>query len=102
MSKGSIRQAREIMTKAIRMKPDAAYPRNALGSILAQMGRPDEALKEFSIAVQHTPDSAELQSNLAMVYYNMGRMEEARKHCKRSLDLNPEDERTRKLYKRLF
>jgi len=102
MMRGEAARAGDAIRQAIRIKPDSAYLRNALGSILARMGQLSAAMREYKVAVEYVPDSAEFHHNLAMVYHQMGSLEKARQHCKRSLVLDPEYEIAQKLYEVLF
>jgi len=102
MTKGSIRQAKDVIKQAVRIKPDAAFPRMALGSILIRMGLLDEALTELKIAIEQAPDFAAVHLNLALGYYGKGMIRKAREHCKIALDLSPKEENIRRLYSQLF
>lgn len=57
-SKGMYAEQLEQLKEAVRIRPDSAVAHNNLGAALANLGRYDEAEKEFRQAVErHTSDS---------------------------------------------
>lgn len=66
-TRGDIGKAEEYFRKALVKRPDYAEAHNNLGIVLSQLGRGDEAIREFEAAASNvlypTPEAA---------YYNMG------------------------------
>lgn len=73
-ARGDLGKAAECFRNAIRKKPDYAEAHNDLGIVLSQLGRGDEAIREFEAAASNV-----LYATPEIAYYNMG---EAYRHRK--------------------
>ncbi len=74
----------------------AAKVRNNLGGALERIGRPDEALEQFSEALQINGNYPEAHCNLARMLTQRGRRDEAVAHLREALRLRPGYEEARK------
>ncbi|MEJ5301165.1 MAG: tetratricopeptide repeat protein [Thermodesulforhabdaceae bacterium] len=84
-------QTKEYLQKALAVQPDYAEASNALGAILAEEGRFEEARKAFEKALNNpyyeTPQLAAY--NLGSLFYRMGKYEEAKKYYQQAIELSP-------------
>jgi type IV pilus assembly protein PilF len=89
-TRGDLGKAEEYFRKALGKRPDYAEAHNNLGIVLSQLGRGDEAIREFEAAASNvlytTPEGA---------YYNMGEefrrrrdMKKAEEMYRRSIAMN--------------
>lgn len=86
---GHLREAIELLTRALRLKPDSVECKLFLGMALADAGRHAEAEKPLRAAVQKLPGFAEAWENLANVVCALGRSDEAVGYMRRALVLQP-------------
>jgi tetratricopeptide (TPR) repeat protein len=83
-------KAVETYQKALEMTPNDAALHNNLGSVYAEMGKVDEAQKEFQKAADVNPAGASgYYYNLGVVLVNQGKMDEASTALKKATDLDP-------------
>jgi tetratricopeptide (TPR) repeat protein len=61
-----------------------------LGSAYNDLGRTDEAIEEYKIALRIKPDYAEAHNNLGNSYYEQGRIDEAIEEYKIALRIKPD------------
>jgi Flp pilus assembly protein TadD len=61
-----------------------------LANTCLEIGRFDEAIAEFLIALRLSPNNAEAHNNLGIAYANKGLMNEAIKHFEIAVKLSPE------------
>src|SRR5256885_201650 len=80
------RASRQVLEAA----PDSAVARSKLGVALAQQGRLDEAIAEFSKALQLHPTYASAYSNLGNAYRAKGMLPEALAAYERALAIDPD------------
>jgi Flp pilus assembly protein TadD len=75
------------------LAPQSARLHTILGEILADRGRPDEAIAEHQRALQLKPDYADVYNNLGIVLAQpqQGKLEEAAKCFERALRLWPDN-----------
>lgn len=66
-NRGDLEKAERCFREAIRKKSDYADAHNDLGIVLSQLGRGDEAIREFEIAASNV-----LYTTPEWAYYNMG------------------------------
>lgn len=89
--RGDLGKAEEYLRIAIGKRPDYAEAHNNLGNLLSQLGRGEEAIREYGLAASNvlypTPEYA---------YYNMGReyfrrkeLDKAEEKYGRAIALNP-------------
>ena len=88
-SLGDHQQALECFDKAIGIRPDYRGYYNK-GVVLAKLGRNDEAINNYKMALNNNPHHLESRINLASVMYNSGRLEGAIPHFLGALDVNPD------------
>jgi tetratricopeptide (TPR) repeat protein len=69
----------------LRARPEDAGARLRRGTVLAEMGRWDEAGRDFSHVVQKAPDRAEAWRALALAQRAAGRADASRQTCRRLL-----------------
>jgi tetratricopeptide (TPR) repeat protein len=69
--------------------PDWDRPHNNLGTVYYELGRLDEAMREFQTAVRLNPAYADAHNNLGVVYEHQGRLDEALKEYQASVWLKP-------------
>jgi Tfp pilus assembly protein PilF len=62
---------------------------------LTQLDRPEEAIREYQIALQLDPADAAAHNNLGWTLANQGRIAEAVPHFERALAINPQYENAR-------
>lgn len=76
--------------RVIEAVPDSAVARSKLGVALAQQGRLDEAIAEFSTALHLQPAYAPAYSNLGNAYREKGMLVEALAAYERALAIDPD------------
>ena len=80
----------EHIGECVRLRP--AYAMRAhrgLGRILAQAGRPEEAVDEYKKYLRLQPDDARVHNDLGKVLGGLGRLEEAIGHFAEAVRLRP-------------
>ena len=60
-----------------------------LGTLLAKMGRTNEAMIHLQKAVELKPNNAEAHNNLGILLAKMGQTDEAMAHLLKAVELNP-------------
>lgn len=90
-ARGDLEKAEEHLRSAIAKRPDFPEARNNLGQLLSQLGRGDEAIREYQKAAADV-----LYPTPEFAYYNMGReyhrrrdLEKAEAMYRRAIALNP-------------
>jgi tetratricopeptide (TPR) repeat protein len=88
----SIKAAR-IFRRFLEMEPENDRIHNALGHSLYNLGKLDEAEREFEKALMIKPDDAEYRCDLAnlLVELGSGRYKDAKKEFEEALRLKPDD-----------
>ncbi|HZW35394.1 MAG TPA: tetratricopeptide repeat protein, partial [Candidatus Deferrimicrobiaceae bacterium] len=81
-ARGDVGKAAECFRNAIRKKPDYAEAHNDLGIALSQLGRGDEAIREFEAAAANV-----LYVTPEIAYYNLGEEYRRRKDFKKAGDM---------------
>ena len=66
---GAVTEYRQFL----KVHPEAAAIHSNLGAALAGLGRFEEALPEYKIALKQSPKLEGARLNLALVYYKMGK-----------------------------
>jgi tetratricopeptide (TPR) repeat protein len=89
MDSGQFAQAEAAWREILARKPDDPNALHSLGCILAQTGRPAEALPFFDRAVERAPREAGIRGNRANVLASLGRDDDALRDARRALDLDP-------------
>lgn len=78
-----------IWQDTVAKRPGNAAARNNYGNILAQAGRPGEALGQYEEAIRINPDYAEAHHNAGNALTRLGRLPEAIACYERALAANP-------------
>jgi Flp pilus assembly protein TadD len=86
-----VKEAEEAFTRAGGMRPEWAWPVNALGIVQFVSGRREEALRSFGRALELEPGWSRPHSDLAILYRRAGEMGEALAHAERALAIEPDD-----------
>ena len=84
-------QAKAYLEKALAVQPDYAEASNALGALLAEEGKFEEARRAFEKALNNpfyeTPQLAAY--NLGSLFFRMGNYQEAQKYYQQAVELSP-------------
>lgn len=91
-----LREAEEMIKKALTLKPGNAYIIDSLGWVYFKQNKIDQAIKYLKEATSLMPDDAAITEHLGDVYVQTGRFREALNIYKRSLQLNPDKETLQK------
>ena len=96
--KDSLRQAEALFRKALKMDPK--NPRNALlfsnlGTVQKRMGKTDEAIESYSMALNITPYATAILLNRAALYMEQGLLDKAYLDYCNVIDLIPEEQEAR-------
>lgn len=83
--------AEEAFTKAQQLRPDWAWPVNALGIVQFVDGRREEALRLFGRALELDPGWSRPHSDMAILYRRAGELGEAFSHAEQALAMEPKD-----------
>lgn len=75
------------LRQAVELDPDNPMYRNAVGAVLLELRRPDEALAEFQKAVEMDPGFAEAHHNIGASHAEQGKWEEAITAYRKALSL---------------
>jgi tetratricopeptide (TPR) repeat protein len=75
--------------KAIRLNPDLASAHQRYGSYLTFMGRFEESIRQYEIALDLDPFSLQININLATTYFLRGEYDRAIKHLTKTSELEP-------------
>ncbi len=88
--KGDSAAGLPLIAQALEARPDSTAYRRNQASILARLGRLEEAAEAYQALLALTPDDAEAQAALAGVCRHLSRWDEAAAHYRRALELRPE------------
>lgn len=96
--KDSLRLAEDLFKKALKMDPK--NPRNALlfsnlGTVQKRMGKTDEAIESYSLALNITPYATAILLNRAALYMEQGLLDKAYLDYCNVIDLIPEEQEAR-------
>jgi tetratricopeptide (TPR) repeat protein len=85
--------AEEIFRRILEIEPENDRAHKKLGDCLHDLGRYNEAEREFKEAIRIKPDDVEYRCYLANLLVELGseRYEDAEKEFKKALELNPDD-----------
>ncbi|WP_158270479.1 tetratricopeptide repeat protein [Limnohabitans sp. Jir72] len=78
-------QALSVFEQARQLTPNNPDILNALGAVLARMGRDDQAIARFEQALARQPQHADALENLAGLLHRTRRYAQAAEHCQRWL-----------------
>ena len=82
--------AKPFAERAVETAPTLFATHNALGRVLLELGKVDEAIQELEIGVKQAPDSPEMRFALARAYSRAGRKEDAARERALFLKLDKE------------
>jgi tetratricopeptide (TPR) repeat protein len=82
-------EAETALRDSVRIDPAGAYAHNALGKCYTEMGRADDAVKEFRTTFDNAPRWAYPHFNLAFTYVRIRRYREAEAEYKAAIDRGP-------------
>ena len=89
--KGNLRDAQATLELAVSLKKESSAAHASLGSLLAEIGNDQLALKHLSTALKLKP-SAPVHFLLGAVYYGTGQHKRAIQHLRRATKLDPQFE----------
>ena len=84
------RDAETLWLDTLAKNPASWMPHQNLGMILADKGRPEEALQHYRISIRLKPDDAMGHYNLGGALDDLGQVEEAMREYREALRLNPD------------
>ncbi|MBI4473770.1 MAG: tetratricopeptide repeat protein [Acidobacteria bacterium] len=87
--KGNLRDAQAKLELAVGLKRDSSVAHATLGSVLAEIGNSQAALKHLSTALKLKP-SAPVHFLIGAIYYGAGQQKRAIQHLKQATRLDPE------------
>jgi tetratricopeptide (TPR) repeat protein len=100
-----VRGQREAALKkyeeALRLNPEIQQAHNAIGDLLSEAGRTNEALAHYQAELK-LGEKAATHENLGALLLRMGRVDEALQHYETAAHLSPEDPRARYLIAKAF
>lgn len=86
----NLAQARDMIERAVKLKPDDGYIVDSLGWALYREGDFQHAVTDLERAVELKPDDPVINDHLGDAYWRVGRLTEARFQWRRALSLKPE------------
>ncbi len=87
--KGNLREAQATLEHAVGLKRDSSAAHASLGSLLAEIGNNQLALKHLTTALKLKP-SAPVHFLMGAVYYGAGQQKRAIEHLKKATKLDPQ------------
>lgn len=87
---GVFRSTQSLMEDSLAKNPASWTAHTNLGAVLADLGRPQEAVAHYEEALRLRPASAEAHNNLGNALFQLGRPQEAIPHYQESLRLKPD------------
>jgi len=84
-------EARDLIERALKIKPDSGYIVDSLGWVYYQEGRYEEALKHLEKAAVLVPDDPTVAEHLGDVYGKLNRFEESLEMYQKALSLDHSD-----------
>ncbi|MFZ2197199.1 MAG: tetratricopeptide repeat protein, partial [Thermodesulfovibrionales bacterium] len=80
-----------LFTDTVKKAPDAALPRRMLGNTLLDMGKVDEAIEQYRIALSLDDNSSTGHANLGLAFMKKGLTGEAIREYQRAVTIDPND-----------
>jgi tetratricopeptide (TPR) repeat protein len=90
---GRRKRSIELMQDVLRLDPDDAESRSALGNLLVEAGEPAAAVEQFVLLVERWPGNAEAWFNLGYIHESRNDLANAERCFRRALELNPKIDR---------
>lgn len=88
-NKKELRQAEELLLRAISINPEDSWPYINLGSLFYQKGETAKAISYLKKALEVDPQNAGAHGNLGAIYYNLKRWEETIRESEKAIELSP-------------
>jgi tetratricopeptide (TPR) repeat protein len=88
IKRNDFENAKPYAQQAVEAAPNLFATHNALGRVLLELGKIDEAIQELEIGVKQAPDSPEMRFALARAYARAGRKEDAARERGTFLELD--------------
>lgn len=93
--------SRELLERALAIKPDMEDARFDLARVYAQQGEHEKSFKEFGLILEGEVRFALYRTELAKILISVGQKAEAKKNLERALTYDPDFEPARKLLNEL-
>src|SRR5438128_8296448 len=87
--KGNFEEARSTLEMAVGLKKDSSAAHASLGSLLADVGKRQQAIKHLTTALKLKP-SAPVHFLMGAIYYGAGQHKRAIQHLRQATKLDPE------------
>lgn len=86
---GNVDGAREGFERVLELQPDYLPARENLAGLLASVGRYEESLEQYQIAVRQAPGDPATRLLMAQVYLALDRLDSAAEQINEALNLDP-------------
>jgi len=96
-----IEEAKDMIEKAVMLKPDSGYITDSLGWVLYKMEEFEEAVKHLERAVELLPTDPIVNDHYGDALWNVGRKHEAVFQWKRALSFGPEADEIKRIEQKL-
>ncbi|HAS52979.1 MAG TPA: hypothetical protein DCS42_02055, partial [Nitrospiraceae bacterium] len=93
-------EAVALIQRALRIKPDNGYILDSLAWAYYRKGKTRQALKVMQQAVQQVPDDPIIREHYGDIYLKLSSKDKAREQWKRSLGLDPSNEKLREKFRK--
>lgn len=90
MQRGSFKQARKRLEKAVSINRHVAQPHHGLGVLCEREGAAERAVGHYKAALEVDPGFAPSRANLARLYFVSGHLDYAREQFLRLTEVAPE------------
>ncbi len=87
---GDPRKGAKLIREAVAASPESAEYRVNLGNAYREMGRADDAIKQYKAVLKINPDIPELRNGLGAMYKDRGDEEAAEEEFQQALKLRPD------------
>ena len=88
-------EAREYIAKALESDPENGYIIDSMAWVYYQKAEYQKALEEILHSIQYVKDDPVIYEHLGDIYRKLGRLDESREAWKKSLELDPKNEKLR-------
>lgn len=82
--------SKTLWTDVLSKQPKLALAYNNLGLYYRQAGNPDEAIKNYNLAIRYDPSKGYFYNNRGKVYFERGEFEQALEDCNKCLEITPD------------
>jgi tetratricopeptide (TPR) repeat protein len=98
----NIHKAREMVEKAVSLRPNDGYVVDSLGWVLYKLGKYSESVPLLERAVELRPQDPTINDHLGDAFWKVGRQIEARFQWRHALVFNPDEEQAKTLRAKLL